>query len=117
MNLTDAAYFSLALGVVTQVATLALLWWLYRTTRLRPVVYNLLWHVLSGAWGLGSGYLNRVTMTFGHGQAPRLNVYVFAVSELVSVVGTALFLWMLVSLVQWGRASVPGRTVPPSPAA
>lgn len=117
MTLTDWTYYSVALGVVTQVATLILFWWLYRYTRLKPALYNLLWHVLSAAWGFGNSYLYQKTETYGHGQAPRLNVYVFATSELVSIAGTALLIWLLVALAHWGHTGLPRKTVPPSPAA
>jgi len=116
MTLSEANLFGLGYSIVGGIATLVLYWWAYRSTRVKPVLYNLILLVLGDAWGFLSPQLALRTTLIRPGHAPVGNIYLMLSSELLGIVSTAAFIWMMIALVQWGRSRSlqPGSAVTPS---
>lgn len=105
MNLTTASYFSATLSVALSIVTLVFLIWLYRYTRVKPVLYNLIWLIVSTTWFPASRLLGARSLILRPGNMPAMNMYVFAAQTLATVISTLFFIWMLLALAHWGRAN------------
>lgn len=103
MTIAHVIYVSEAIGYLLQVVTLVFLVWIYRSTQVKPVLYNVLWRIFNFVWQLFYKYIAEKAFIMVHGSAPTFNVYIFAASQLVGVTGTFFLIWMLVALMRWGR--------------
>lgn len=93
---------SFVVYVALQIATFVFLWWLYRCTGLKPVLYNLLWRVadplLLNIWA----YLRQPPI---HAEAAAFLFSIWGI--LASVANAVLLVWMLISMVRWARPDSP----------
>lgn len=88
--------------IVQQVVLVVFFWWLYRRTGLKPVLFNLLWVFADPLLVNVLAYLRQSPI---HAEAA---AFLFSIWGILASVANAVFLvWMLISLVRWGRPDSP----------
>jgi hypothetical protein len=93
----------MAIDYTALLMQLAFLAWLAYRTRLGPVLFYLVWQVVSigVSWGLLSYGLTRAHWRFEH------QGYLEAWGYADRLIMAGSFIWMILSMMRWGRGHVP----------
>lgn len=93
----SAGFWMLLYRLLAGAATIAAVWWAYRRSRLTSVLIYLVWTVIA-----------RFGVPFGLDHLRSLATWQVTVSYASNLASTLLFVWMMVSLANWGVVASAG---------